>query len=78
MASILLPKKKGKRKERKKKKTRKPPTHTLSYFSPLEDTLNMLIVALTKKTKKHCHHKASKNKSLENRIRKNEFIRAYP
>lgn len=49
---ITKKKKKGKRKERKKKKTRKPPTHTLSYFSPLEDTLNMLIVALTKKNQK--------------------------
>lgn len=75
----ITKKKKKRKKERKKKKTRKPPTHTLSYFSPIEDTLNMLIVALAKKkTKKHCDHKASKNKSLENRIRKNEFIRVYP
>lgn len=49
----ITKKKKKRKKERKKKKTRKPPTHTLSYFSPIEDTLNMLIVALAKKKPKN-------------------------
>jgi len=78
MASILLPKKKRKKKGKKKKNKKTTHPHFELFFPNRRYTEYVDCSTGKKKTKKHCDHKASKNKSLENRIRKNEFIRVYP